>query len=302
MTCLPQPMPRFLSIRIAEVQQRCGRARHWGQRKDSPAVRAEVPRPLVSSRIEERYDMLRLGVQRSDIGSLEPVALNACQGKVFEVGLPTVLSGDNVVGLVSKERADLGHPAVFAATPGPFTNGGSEPGGNPRLAHAADERRANTSALMSETNRSTSHSSSNSASSSGVNAPSWLRLRSSCARAEARSDGLNSMISSSAGRRARNEITSRRRPEFPNHVRRSPRAIISGSRSRSGSSCLASFSGISMVICMSRRVAHLAGRVKPREEPPKRPAPHTADRFVEATFVPYFPPMTPSIRHSTASS
>jgi hypothetical protein len=33
---------------------------------------------------------------------------------------------------------------------------------------------------------------------------------------------------------------------------------------------LASFSGISMVICISRRLAHSAGMVKPREAPVAR--------------------------------
>jgi len=157
--------------------------------------------------------------------------------------------------------------AEFTATPGPFSNGGSEGGGNPRLAHAAVERCASTSALMSETNRSTSHISSSSASSAGVNAPSWLRRRSSCARAATCSDGRNSTISSAAGRRARKEITSRRRLELPDQVCRNPRAIISASRSRSGSNCRANWSGISMVNRMKGRLTQRADPVKPRDEP-----------------------------------
>ena len=141
-------------------------------------------------------------------------------------------------------------------------HGGPESGRNPCLAHAAAARRASTSALMSETNRSTSHASSSSASSSDVNAPSWLRRRSSCAHAEARSDGRNSMISFSAGRRARKEMTSCRKAELPDQVRRRPRAIISATRSRSGSNCLASLSGISMVICISQTLTDLVSGVK----------------------------------------
>jgi len=140
------------------------------------------------------------------------------------------------------------HPAVFATVAGAFSNGISDRGGNRKPAHLRLEPRLWTSALMSETNRSTSQISSSSASSSAVNAPARLRSRSSCARATVGADGRNSRISPAVGCRARNEITSRRRPEEPDHPRRNPRAIISPRRSRSGSSCRASLSGISMVI------------------------------------------------------
>ena len=124
-----------------------------------------------------------------------------------------------------------------------------------------------TSALMSETNRSTSHISSNSASSSGVNTPCWLRPRSSCARAAAGPVGRNCRISLAVGWRARKEITSRRRLEVPDQPRRNPRAIISPRRSRSGSNCWASLSGISMVNRMIQRLTQSAEPVKSRGEP-----------------------------------
>jgi len=109
--------------------------------------------------------------------------------------LSTMLRGDDVVGFMGEERAGLGHPAVFAAATGLLANGRSEGGRNPRLAHAAAERCASTSALISATNRSSSHISSSSASSTAVNAPSWLRRSNSWARAAACSDGRNAMIS-----------------------------------------------------------------------------------------------------------
>ena len=126
----------------------------------------------------------------------------------------------------------------------------------------------NTDALsryyVNDTNRSTSQISSSSASSAGVRFPTRLRQSNSCARAAAGSDGWKSMISLAAGRRAKNEITSRRKLELCVQVRRSPRAMISATRSRSGSNCRANCSGISMVTCMIRRLRHNTHKVKLR--------------------------------------
>jgi len=247
----PEVVPRFLSVRLAEIQQRGGRSRCRRERDDPAPLSAEVVRPLIGSRIKQRDDSFGLGVHRSNVGSLQPVALDAGKSQVFKGGLPPVLGGNDVIGLMSEESQALGHPAVFASAASPFSYSGAKGRGNPRRAHAAPELCASTSAFMREMNRSSSHISSSSASSSGVSAPSWFRPSSSCARKEICSEGRNWRISSVAGRRAKKEMTSRRRLEVPDQLRRNPRAIISASRSRWGSSCLANLSGISIVNCIT---------------------------------------------------
>ncbi len=93
-----------------------------------------------------------------------------------------------------------------------------------RLAHAAPDRCASTSALSNATNRSTSHISSSSASFLGINAPSRLRASNSWTRSAASSEGRKAMISSPEGWRVKKEITSRGRADPADHVRRNPRA------------------------------------------------------------------------------
>ena len=155
---------------------------------------------------------------------------------------------------------------------------GSQCSGNPRLAHAPAKRCASTSALMSETKRSTSQISSNSDSSSGVNPPSWFRSINSCARAAACSEGRNAMISSAAGRRARNEMTSRRKLELPNQLRRNPRKIISPRRSRSAPNCPANWSGMSMVNCTALSLVDIGSSVKPHLDLAKPRSPGATGR------------------------
>lgn len=264
MPCLPQIAPCFLAVRIIEAQQRCGGARYVRQRNDASTFGAKVVPPHIRPWIEQAHNLFCFRIHRGDIGPFEAIALNTRQRKVFEVGFSAMLRGNDVIWFVKEESTCLRHQAVFTAFTSPFPNGGSERSREMRLAHALPDCCAKTSALISETKRSTSQISSSSASSTAVRAPSWLRRRSSCARAAALGDGRNLMISLAAGRRARNEITSRRRPELRVQVRLNPRAIISATRSRSGSNCCASCSGISMVTCMIYRLRQSLRPVKLR--------------------------------------
>ena len=136
--------------------------------------------------------------------------------------------------------------------------------GDTRLAHAAPDCCAGTSALISDTNRSISQISSSSASSAGIRFPAWLRRSNSWARAAAGSDGWKPIISLAAGRRAKKKITSRRKLELRVQVRRSPRSMMSATRSPSGSNCRANCSGISMVTCMIQSLRHNTHQVKLR--------------------------------------
>ena len=79
-------------------------------------------------------------------------------------------------------------------------------------------------------------------------------------------DGLKAMISSGSGPRPRKEMISRRRPDASDHFCRRPRSRISARCSRSDSNWRASFSGISIVICMVDRLSDGRDRVNPPRE------------------------------------
>jgi len=262
-SCLRQLLPRLLAIRVIEIQQRSRGTADRCQRDDASVGGAKMFRPRIRSRIEEAHDDVRFRIDRRDVRAFEAITLEARQREVLEFCSPAVLRRDDVIRLVSEENAGFRDPTVLAAVTGALTHGGSQRSGNPRRAHAGG-RRASTSALMSDTKRSNSHISSNSACSAEFNVPSRLCCRSSCARAVARSEGRNAMISSAEGCRARKEITSRRSADPADQVCRSPRAMISARRSRSGPNSRASWSGMSMVTCIGRRLAESGVRGKPR--------------------------------------
>src|SRR5260370_1794225 len=67
------------------------------------------------------------------------------------------------------------------------------------------------------------------------------------------------MICSAVGRHETKERTSRRSGELPDQSRRSPRAIIWATCSRSGPSCSASLSGMSMVSVIAIKSPKVAG-------------------------------------------
>jgi hypothetical protein len=262
----------LLALEIAEVHQRRCRSPCRSQGNDRPPVRPEVLGPTIDSWIEEWHDLFRFRVYRSDVRAFEAIALNASQSQVFKDSLAAVLDRNDVIGLMRKERRALGHPTILAPPVRSFPYGSPERLGNSGLTQADAPRWARTSALMSETNRSTSQISSSSASSSSVNVPSRFCCSSCSARANAASEGRNAMISSAVGCRAKKEITSRRRPEVADQLRRNPRAMISVKRPRSGSNCLARLSGISMVNCISPMLARPRAMVKSGSLPGIRPS------------------------------
>src|SRR5207248_264569 len=109
-----------------------------------------------------------------DIGPFSAIALHARQSEIVQSSVPTVLLGNDVVRFVWEECAQVGDQAVFAAGTGARSNGIAPLSGH-SPAHARPEACSKTSALISATNRSTSHISSSSASSSGGNVPSRFR-------------------------------------------------------------------------------------------------------------------------------
>jgi len=263
-SCAPQIAACLLPVRFVEAQKRRSSPRDFRGRNDATALGTKVVSPHICPRIKQTNDMFCFRVHRGNIGSLEAVALDTRQRKILKRGFSTVLGSDDMIRFVNEKRADLGHLAVFAAITSSFPNSRPDRSGNARLAHARPGCCANTSALISDTNRSMSQISSSSASSAGVRFPAWLRRSNSWARAAAGSDGWKPIISLAAGRRAKNEITSRRKPEFRVQVRRSPRARMSATRSPSGSNCRANCSGISMVTCMTQSLRHNTQQVKLR--------------------------------------
>lgn len=253
----------FYALRIVEFQEHRGGAAYRGQGHYSPAFGAKMFIPTICPRIEERHDRSAFRIYGSDVRSFETIALNAGQSEIVRNRRSSVLGCNNVIRFVRKEASRLRHSAIFAPSLGTVSNQTFEPRRDRRAAHFRPDTCFSTSALMRETNRSTSQISSSSASSCGVRAPASFRPRSFCARALARGDGRNFKISSRVGRRARNEMTSRRRPLELDQPRRNSRAMISFSRSRSGSNFRARSSGISMVNCIALSVAEAASSVKP---------------------------------------
>ena len=51
----------------------------------------EMVGPTVQTRVEQARHLLRVGIDTSDIWSLMPIAITACQGKVFQVTISAVL-------------------------------------------------------------------------------------------------------------------------------------------------------------------------------------------------------------------
>ena len=92
------------------------------------------------------------------------IALHACERQIFQRRFTPVLPGDDVIGFVREKGAAVGHQTVFAAPTRSLSNRHPERRRH-RQTHPCPDWCASTSALMSETKRSTSHISSNSASS-----------------------------------------------------------------------------------------------------------------------------------------
>ena len=201
---------------------------------------------------------------QSAVTAIEAKRMAAPTKDAMKSAWKTASLPDAVVRLVREKYSQFRDPAVLMTISGPILNGFPQRGGNRRPAHLRLEPCFRASALMSETNRSTSHISPGSASCPAVKALSWLRVGSSCARANADADGRNSRSSPAVGWRARNEITSGRKPEEPDQPPRDPRAMISPNLSCSGSGCRASLSGISIVNCIISSLTGLASNVQHR--------------------------------------
>lgn len=173
-----------------------------------------------------------------------------------------VLVGDDVIGFAGKACVVFVHAAILTKTGGAGLDLGSKRDRDPLRAHAACKW-IRAWALAWVMTWSSSAISSISASSSGVSVVSWLRRSSSQARSTTAAEGRKATISLGFGPRARNPRNSRRRPDACALCCRKPRLRISARCSRSGPTCLANSSGISMVNCTSAILRRRTRPVKP---------------------------------------
>ena len=87
------------------------------------AIPAEVPLPLVPSRVEELGELPRQRVDPGDVRPLVKVVVEAGEGQVAQRRATAVLAGDDLVDREwDRGILRLGHPAVFAGVAGPLSH------------------------------------------------------------------------------------------------------------------------------------------------------------------------------------
>lgn len=91
-------------------------------------------RPDVLSRVKERRQLSRGGIERAKVRSLVSVAEEAGERKVAFVGFAAMLAGDDVVWLVLLEGKGFREEAVLTARTGPLPDPAAQSG---RDAHQA---------------------------------------------------------------------------------------------------------------------------------------------------------------------
>jgi hypothetical protein len=84
---------------------------------DVRAFKCEVIRPLLGSRIKQRYERPCFRVKRANITPLPAIAQRAGQGEVVEYCLPSMLVGNHMVHLVCRGGKILMEQTVFTAIP-----------------------------------------------------------------------------------------------------------------------------------------------------------------------------------------
>jgi hypothetical protein len=84
---------------------------------DVRAFKDEVIRPLLGSRIKQRYERPCFRVKRANITPLPAIAQRAGQGEVVEYCLPSMLVGNHMVHLVCRGGKILMEQTVFTAIP-----------------------------------------------------------------------------------------------------------------------------------------------------------------------------------------
>lgn len=94
-----------------------GRPRRRRESHQERPVPAEVIHPTLRARVEQRYDLLRFGIDARDVRPLVRVAPEARQGEVRFDGRTAMFLRDDVVDLELQRMVTAGHPAVFAAVP-----------------------------------------------------------------------------------------------------------------------------------------------------------------------------------------
>ena len=107
------------------------------QSDDDRSLPDEVLGPKIKSRVEQRRDSARLGVDPGEVRTLVQVAITTCQRQIFRVIGTAVLPGNNVV---DRERRDreffLRDPAILASDPPPDPSRTAEwrgPSGRPAI-------------------------------------------------------------------------------------------------------------------------------------------------------------------------
>lgn len=79
---------------------------------------AEMVCPGLGAGVIEGLKALREGIEASDVGSFESIAMDASEGEVVEGGVAAVLTGDDVVDLEGGGVEIGGKAAVFATMGG----------------------------------------------------------------------------------------------------------------------------------------------------------------------------------------
>jgi len=78
--------------------------------------------PNLGARIKKRGQLTRRRIEGGNIGTFAPIAVHTSQCQVFGGGFAAVLLGNDVVGLVRKQRIVFVDATVFAATACSFSD------------------------------------------------------------------------------------------------------------------------------------------------------------------------------------
>ncbi len=92
--------------------------------------------PSLAPGIKQQNDVAGLGINGRQVATLVAVAEGTTEGEVVQVGLATVLFGDDVIDLVRCKAESLRNPAVFAATRGALVDQPPQTSGDKGPAHA----------------------------------------------------------------------------------------------------------------------------------------------------------------------
>ena len=105
------------------MQQHNGRPPVWSYPGKLYAAQDEMRRPDGAARMEQRSDLLAAWVDATEIRPFVSVAAVTGPGEIAELGLSTMLTGDDVFEMKGLERREpVREVAVFAALAGAFAN------------------------------------------------------------------------------------------------------------------------------------------------------------------------------------